>query len=135
LASSPLPFGTAGDAVTYKTTKKRNNTVDSLLLRSVKICFSLLLPRLADLLWSVEWLTGDSSGRLPTGPGRSPTLLSSLAGGEAGRGLSKVKRPPQASAPFSSLSPMAGVDGSVGAGGTPGGEELVRCGRWGCSDG
>jgi len=65
-------------------------------------------------LWSVEWLTGDSCGRLPTGSGRSPTLLSSSAGGEAGRGLSKVKRPPQASAPFSSLSPVAGVEAGRG---------------------
>jgi hypothetical protein len=46
-----------------------------------------------------------------------------------------VKRPPQALAPFSSLSPVVGIDGSVDAGGTAGGEELVRCGRWMCSGG
>ena len=44
---------------------------------------------------------------------RRPFFLLS-AGGEAGRGLLAVERPPQASAPFSSLSPVAGVEAGRG---------------------
>lgn len=95
--SSPLPFLAGGENnVTCKATKSPQ-TVDLFsVLDLLLFCFpSVVLSSspVADLLWSVEWLTSDSRSQIPTGSSRSSTPPSSLVGGEASRGLRRGNGP------------------------------------------